>query len=501
MLAKVTVRAPSATRSYALAPGRLLVLGRNVDCDLSVADASVSRRHCTVVVLADAIEIADLGAAHGVVRQGRKVAQARLAVGDAVRLGDATLAFDGWLADDATAKLPPAAASALADRGVAPLADAAAGVEPSAANAAPPAAPAAAASAAGAGKPATATTTPAGTSAAGPAPAAVAMPPAATAGTTLAVGSQLGGYRIRERLGAGGYADVYRAEQVQLGREVALKVLRAAAADAPTDALPSFLREARAAAALSDPRLVQVFDLGEADGRWYLSMELVRGGTLADALRRDGPAPWRALLPILRDVAGALQVAHRAGLVHRDVKPANILLTGDGRAKLADLGLVRDIGGAGDRLGTAAYMAPEQLAAAPIDRRVDVYALGCTAYHALSGQPPFGGATKDILRRKRTEAPPPFDPAVGVPAAVDHFVRAQLLAMAPDARPADADAVLDELDRIERLASAPARRPARAAAGRRARGGGVGAGAWLAVVLALGLFALAYALWQRRPGG
>jgi serine/threonine-protein kinase len=479
MLAKVTVRAPSATRSYALAPGRLLVLGRNADCDLSVAEASVSRRHCTVVVLADAVEIADLGAAHGVVRQGRKVAQARLVVGEAVRLGDATLAFDGWLAADATAKLPPASASALADRGVAPLADAVDGVEPGAANAAPP--------------------PPAGTDAAGQAP--VAAPPAAPAGATLAVGSQLGGYRIRERLGAGGYADVYRAEQVQLGREVALKVLRAAAADAPTDALPSFLREARAAAALSDPRLVQVFDLGEADGRWYLSMELVRGGTLADALRRDGPAPWRALLPILRDVAGALQVAHRAGLVHRDVKPANILVTGEGRAKLADLGLVRDIGGAGDRLGTAAYMAPEQLAAAPIDRRVDVYALGCTAYHALSGKPPFGGSTKEILRRKRTEAPPPFDPALGVPAAVDQFVRERLLATAPEARPADADAVLDELDRLERLASAPARRPARAAAGRRARGGGVGAGAWLAVVVALGLFALAYALWQRRPGG
>ncbi|MBM3961750.1 MAG: FHA domain-containing protein, partial [Planctomycetes bacterium] len=179
MLAKVTVRAPSATRSYALAPGRLLVLGRSADCDLSVAEASVSRRHCTVVVLADAIEIADLGAAHGVVRQGRKVAQARLAVGDAVRLGDATLAFDGWLAADATAKLPPAAVSALADRGVAPLADAAAGGEPSAANAAPPtatAATAAAAAAAGAGKQATATPPPAGTDAAGPESASVAMP-------------------------------------------------------------------------------------------------------------------------------------------------------------------------------------------------------------------------------------------------------------------------------------------------------------------------------------
>jgi serine/threonine protein kinase len=231
-------------------------------------------------------------------------------------------------------------------------------------------------------------------------------------------------------------------------------------------------------------------------------MRLVRGRSLDEALREASDLTGRlGLLRHLLHVAEALAVAHEAGVVHRDVKPANILVTGDGRAKLADLGLVRDIGGAGDRLGTAAYMAPEQLAAAPIDRRVDVYALGCTAYHALSGKPPFGGATKDILRRKRTEAPPLFDPALGVPAAVDQFVRERLLATAPDARPADADAVLDELDRLDRLASAPARRPARAAAGRRARGGGVGAGAWLAVVLALGLFALAYALWQRRPGG
>lgn len=486
MLAKVTVRAPGVTRCFLLAPGRLLVLGRSPECDLGIPDASVSRRHCTVTVVDGAVEVTDLGAAHGVQRRGRKVAQARLRVGDTVRLGGAELAIDGWLADDVVADDPERTA-ALATTGVAALAAGDAAARP--ARAAAPAALAPAADAPATGSAAAAATD--------GAPAATGSATAGGTGADLPAGSLLGGYRIRARLGAGGYADVYRAEQVQLGREVALKVLRAAAADAPTDALPSFLREARAAAALSDPRLVQVFDLGEADGRWYLSMELVRGGTLAEALRRDGPAPWRALLPILRDVAGALQVAHRAGLVHRDVKPANILLTGDGRAKLADLGLVRDIGGLGDRLGTAAYMAPEQLAAAPIDRRVDVYALGCTAYHVLSGQPPFGGTTKDILRRKRTEAPPPFDPGLGVPAAVDHFVRERLLATAPAARPADADEVLAELDRLERLGSAPVRR--HAAGARRPRGGG--AGPWLAVAIALALFALAYALWQRRPGG
>jgi serine/threonine-protein kinase len=488
MLALVTVRAPSLQRSYVLAPGRLLVLGRADGCDLCVPETSVSRRHCTVLVLDGGVEVADLGAAHGVQRRGQKVERARLATGDSVLLGSAELALDGWIPAEAVAHRSELT-DALATTGSAPLAD---GEGFALQRAASRAASAAVAPAA----PRTAAVGGPGADGAAPAP-----PPAsatsAPADGALPAGSVLGGYRIGALLGAGGFADVYRAEQIQLGREVALKVLRAAAADAPVDALPSFLREARAAAALADPRLVQVFDLGEADGRWYLSMELVRGGSLADALRRDGPAPWRALLPILRDVAGALQVAHRAGLVHRDVKPANILLTGDGRAKLADLGLVRDIGGAGDRLGTAAYMAPEQLAAGPIDRRVDVYALGCTAYHALSGQPPYQGSTKEILRRKRTEAPPPFDPALGVPAAVDQFVREQLLALAPQERPADAEAVLAELDRLERLGSAPVRRVA--AAARRPRGGG--AGPWLAVAIALALFALAYALWQRRPGG
>lgn len=472
MLAKVTVRVRGEESGHLLAPGRMLVLGRSADCDLVVAETSVSRRHASIAVLDGALHVADLGSSHGLRWRGRKAADARLAAGDTVSLGDAELRLVGWEAPAAVARHPETAA-ALAARGVAPWPPAGDGLAAPRAASLPSA--------------------PESTAAASAAEAAA--PPAAPG--ELAAGAQLGGYRIVDRLGAGGYATVYRAEQVQLGREVALKVLRAADETATPDAVAAFLREARAAAALADARLVQVFDLGEADGRRFLSMELLRGGSLADAMRRDGPVPWRALLPILRDVAGALQVAHRAGLVHRDVKPANILLTEQRRAKLADLGLIRAAGGAGDRVGTAAYMAPEQLTDAPVDGRADVYALGCTAYHALTGAPPFQGTVKEIVRQKRSADPEPLPSRFGVPATLERLLVERMMARDPSARPADGEAVLDELDRIERTGGAPARRAAAVRARASGRRGG-GAGPWIGLLLALAVFALAYALWRSR---
>lgn len=468
MYAKVVVRAPAREREWLLAPGRLLVIGRSADCDLGVDESSVSRRHATLAVVDGALHVADLGSSHGLTQQGRKVAEARLRAGDTVQLGSVALQLLGFEPPAAVAAAPAAAARLAAD-GVTPWPP---GHEPS--------------------------PTPRRTAPAEPPPApAPAARDEANAGPQLAVGDTLGGYRILGSLGAGGYATVYRAEQTQLGREVALKVLRADGAAAGPDAVAAFLREARAAAALADPRLVQVFDLGEDRGQRFLSMELLRGGSLADAMRRDGPVPWRALLPILRDVAGALQVAHKAGLVHRDVKPANILLTDERRAKLADLGLVRAAGGAGDRVGTAAYMAPEQLTDAPVDGRADVYALGCTIWHALTGAPPFQGTVKEIVRRKRSEAPPPLPPRLGLPAAVERLLRERMLAVDPAERLAGAAEVLDELDRIERVGAAPVRR---AAAPRRATGGG-GGGIWIGIVVLLVVAAIAFAIWQRRAGG
>jgi serine/threonine protein kinase len=159
-------------------------------------------------------------------------------------------------------------------------------------------------------------------------------------------------------------------------------------------------------------------------------------------------APRRAAR-IIRQVGAALDAAHARGLVHRDVKPANVLLTSDGRAKLADLGLERSIGDVADRTGTAAFMSPEQLRSAPIDGRSDLYALGCSAYAALTGRPPFVGTIKEIVRGQLNADPAPFPGGLMVPPGLEQLVLHELLAKDPDLRPADAGALLLALDRIE----------------------------------------------------
>ena len=238
------------------------------------------------------------------------------------------------------------------------------------------------------------------------------------------------GFRIRGELGHGGMGMVYEAFQDSLGRVVALKVLPANLALSPK-AVERFRREARAAASLHNPHIVPVYDFGEHDGLYYYTMERIEGESLARGIRdrrrilsashresgrRDAsatadPAYVVAVAEQFAAVAEALHVAHEAGLLHRDLKPSNIMVGADGQYRLIDFGLVRERDAGtltltGELMGTLAYMAPEQVARQPVDRRTDIYSLGATLYEALTFDPPFRGSSDHELQsRILTEEP------------------------------------------------------------------------------------------------
>jgi len=316
------------------------------------------------------------------------------------------------------------------------------------------------------------------------------------------IGTTLGGYKIVGIMGRGGYAVVYRALQVQLNREVALKVLTVAEDETLPEQVEAFLQEARAAAALNNPCLVHVHDVGEAEGRHYLSMELVPGGNLAKHLKTHGAMPWRDALPLIKDVAQALQCAHEHGMVHRDVKPANILLTQSGRAKLADLGLAgeRDLAGEKKHAGTAAFMAPEQVMRRKVGRRSDLYSLGCTAFSMLTGRPPFDHASSKQMLTAHVREPAPSirSQGVKVPQDLERLV-ARLLAKLPRDRPHSAEDVVDALDRLESGMNLQPTRALRAKRTRRqrSRSGVVRYRSFVAVIVLLMIAAAAALAWWR----
>lgn len=218
-------------------------------------------------------------------------------------------------------------------------------------------------------------------------------------GTNVRADDVLGGrYRLGAVLGRGGMADVYDAVDERLGRPVAVKVLRPEMAAQP-DVRRRFEAEARAAARLHHPNAVAVFDTGIDGSVPWLVMERLPGETLADRMRRDGPLGAEWVRRMAGDVLGALVAAHAAGLVHRDIKPGNILIGDDGCAKLADFGIAKSLEVADDHtltgqlIGTPAYLAPERIDGEPATVQADLYALGVVLYEALSGQRPFDGST------------------------------------------------------------------------------------------------------------
>jgi serine/threonine-protein kinase len=276
------------------------------------------------------------------------------------------------------------------------------------------------------------------------------------------VGRTLDGrYRLTSRIARGGMAGVYEATDLRLDRTVAVKVMHSGmggAGGGPGDDsayVARFVREARAAARLSHPHVVAVYDQGEDGGSPYLVMELVPGHTLRDTITAQSPMAPRRALAVIEPVLQALAAAHRAGLVHRDVKPENVLISDEGVVKVADFGLARAVTAdtqhtsTGVLIGTVSYIAPEIVTEGRADARADVYAAGVLLYELLTGRKPHEGETAIQVAYKHVheDVPPPSRLVPGLPAFVDALV-ARATAREPGLRPADAGVMLRQAQRV-----------------------------------------------------
>lgn len=271
------------------------------------------------------------------------------------------------------------------------------------------------------------------------------------------IGAALEGrYRVDAVIATGGMSTVYRGLDTRLDRPVALKVMDSRYSG-DVQFLTRFQREAKAVARLKGDGLVAVYDQGggaPGDEPPFLVMELVDGGTLRELLRERGPMPPHAVAAVLTPICKGLAVAHAAGLVHRDVKPENVLISDDGEVKIADFGLVRAVAEAGITstsviLGTAAYLSPEQVGSGDSDPRSDVYAVGILAYELLTGRTPFTGDTalSVAYQRMDNDVPPPSSAIAGVPAQFDELIR-RATERDPAARFADAAELGDALGEV-----------------------------------------------------
>lgn len=264
-----------------------------------------------------------------------------------------------------------------------------------------------------------------------------------------------GRYRVGPRIARGGMASVYEATDTRLDRTVALKVMHPGLGD-DDDFAARFVREARAAAKLTHPNVVGVFDQGDDDGTVYLVMELVPGHTLRDVIRKESPLPPSRALAVLDPVLSALAAAHRAGLIHRDVKPENVLIADDGRVKVADFGLAKAVSAdtqhtatGGVLIGTVSYLAPELVVDGRADTRADVYAAGVVLYELLTGRKPHEGESPIQVAYKHVheDIPPPSRLEPSLPPYVDALV-ARATARDRTQRPADAAVMLHQVHRV-----------------------------------------------------
>jgi eukaryotic-like serine/threonine-protein kinase len=261
-------------------------------------------------------------------------------------------------------------------------------------------------------------------------------------------------YVIRRRLGSGGMADVYLAEDQELGRRVALKLLDERHAS-DEQFVERFRREAQSAAGLNHPNIVSIFDRGRAEGTYYIAMEFLDGRTLKELLIRNGPTPIPIAIDYARQILSALSFAHRNGIIHRDIKPHNIVVGSDGRLKVTDFGIARSgasqMTEAGSIVGTAQYLSPEQARGARVDPRSDIYSLGIVLYEMLTGRVPFTGDTAvEIAMKHLSDVPePPSKLRVDVPHDLDAVVM-RALAKDPEQRYGSAEEMDADLARVAR---------------------------------------------------
>jgi serine/threonine-protein kinase len=261
-----------------------------------------------------------------------------------------------------------------------------------------------------------------------------------------------GRYRIMRKLGSGGMADVYLAEDEELGRRVAIKILNDKHAN-DEQFVERFRREAKNAAGLSHPNIVSIYDRGEAEGTYYIAMEYLDGRSLKEIVVARGPLPISDAIEATRQVLTALRFAHRKGVVHRDIKPHNVMADADGRLKVTDFGIARagvsQMTEAGSIIGTAQYLSPEQARGAAVDQRSDLYSIGVVLYEMLTGQVPFTGESPvEIAMKHLSDTPrPPSLLRPEIPPDLDMVVL-RALAKNPEDRFQTAEEMDAELERV-----------------------------------------------------
>ena len=261
-----------------------------------------------------------------------------------------------------------------------------------------------------------------------------------------------GRYRIMRKLGSGGMADVYLAEDEELGRRVAIKILNDRHAN-DEQFVERFRREAKNAAGLSHPNIVSIYDRGEAEGTYYIAMEYLDGRSLKELVVARGPLPIPDAIAAMRQVLGALRFAHRKGVVHRDIKPHNVMADADGRLKVTDFGIARagvsQMTEAGSIIGTAQYLSPEQARGTAVDQRSDLYSVGIVLYEMLTGEVPFtGDSPVEIAMRHLSDTPrPPSLIRPEIPPDLDMVVL-RALAKSPEDRFQTAEEMDAELERV-----------------------------------------------------